>query len=91
MMAPATSPTVAVALFDGVEELDAVGPYEVLAGWARIRPDDGWRTITLGVAGPGPVRGANGLVMTPDVALDEAGPIDVLLYPGGNGTRPLMA
>ncbi len=83
--------TIAILLFDGVEELDAVGPYEVLAGWARIRPDDGWRTITVGVTGAGPVRGANGLVMSPDLALDHAGPIDVLLYPGGNGTGPLMA
>ncbi len=83
--------TIAILLFDGVEELDAVGPYEVLAGWARIRPDDGWQTITVGVAGAGPVRGANGLVMTPDVALGDAGPFDVVLYPGGNGTGPLMA
>lgn len=38
--------TSAILLFDGVEALDAVGPYEVLAAWARIRADDGWRTIT---------------------------------------------
>jgi transcriptional regulator GlxA family with amidase domain len=82
--------TIGILLFDGVEELDAVGPYEVLAAWARIRPDDGWRTITVGVAGPGPVRGAKGLVMTPDVGLGAAGPIDLVVHPGGQGTRPLM-
>ena len=82
--------TVAILLFEGVEELDAVGPYEVLAAWTRLRPDDGWRTITAGVAGPGAIRGAKGLVMTPDVALADAGPIDLLVYPGGQGTRPLM-
>jgi len=82
--------TIAILLFDGVEELDAVGPYEVLAAWVRIRPDDGWRTITVGVTGPGPVRGAKGLLMTPDVGLDAAGRIDLLVHPGGQGTRPLM-
>ena len=30
--------TIAVLLFDGVEELDAVGPFEVLAGWTRMFP-----------------------------------------------------
>lgn len=83
--------TIGILLFEGVEELDAVGPYEVLSAWTRMRPDDGWRTITAGVAGPDPVRGAKGLLMTPDVALDAAGPIDLLVYPGGFGTRRLMA
>jgi transcriptional regulator GlxA family with amidase domain len=82
--------TIAILLFEGVEELDAVGPYEVLAAWTRMRPDDGWRVITAGVTGAGPVRGAKGLVMTPDVALADAGPIDLLVYPGGQGTRRLM-
>lgn len=82
--------TIGILLFEGVEELDAVGPYEVLSAWTRLRPDDGWRTITAGVAGAGPVRGAKGLVMTPDVALEAAGPIDLLVYPGGQGTRRLM-
>jgi transcriptional regulator GlxA family with amidase domain len=83
--------TLAILLFDGVEELDAVGPYEVLAAWTRVWPDDGWRTITAGVAGPDPVRGAKGLAIIPDVALDAAGPVDLLLHPGGQGTVRLMA
>lgn len=82
--------TIGILLFDGVEELDAVGPYEVLAAWTRIWSDDGWRTITVGVTGPGPVSGAKGLVMTPDVALEAAGPIDLLVHPGGQGTVRLM-
>jgi transcriptional regulator GlxA family with amidase domain len=83
--------TIAILLFDGVEELDAVGPYEVLAAWTRVWPDDGWRTITAGVAGPDPVRGAKGLRMVPDVALDAAGPVDLLVHPGGQGTVGLMS
>ncbi len=88
---PGAPKTIAILMFDGVEELDAVGPYEVLAAWTRVWPDDGWRTITAGVAGGKPVRGAKGLVMTPDVALDSAGPIDLLLHPGGQGTVALIA
>lgn len=82
--------TIAILLFDGVEELDAVGPYEVLSAWTRTRPDDGWRVVTAGLGGPGPMRGAKGLVMTPDIGLDDAGEIDLLVYPGGQGTRRLM-
>jgi transcriptional regulator GlxA family with amidase domain len=87
---PAAVKTIGILLFDGVEELDAVGPFEVLAAWTRSWPDDGWRTTTVGLTGAGPVRGANGLVVTPEVSLDGAGPIDLLVYPGGRGTRALM-
>ena len=83
--------TIAILLFDGVEELDAVGPYEVLAAWTRVWPDDGWRTITVGAAGASLVRGAKGLAMVPDVALADAGPIDLFVHPGGQGTVHLMA
>ena len=79
--------TIGILLFDGVEELDAVGPYEVLAGWTRIWPQDGWRTITVGLTGAEPIRGTNGLVMTPDVGAEDAGQIDLLVYPGGRGAR----
>lgn len=31
---------IAIALFDDAEELDRAGPWEVLASWAGIWPDD---------------------------------------------------
>jgi len=79
--------TIGILLFDGVEELDAVGPLEVLAGWTHARPEDGWQTLTVGVPGSGPFRGRHGLVMTPEVSAGQVGPIDVLVYPGGPGAR----
>lgn len=82
--------TIAILLFDGVEELDAIGPYEVLAGWTRMFPDDGWRTTTVGLHGAQPVQCANGLVVTPQTSFDAAGRIDLLVYPGGRGARELM-
>ena len=32
---------IGILLFDDVEELDAVGPWEVLAWWTRAFPEDG--------------------------------------------------
>ncbi|HUQ64371.1 MAG TPA: DJ-1/PfpI family protein, partial [Acidimicrobiales bacterium] len=79
--------TIGILLFDGVQELDAIGPFEVLGGWTRMHPDDGWRTTTVGRSGDGPVRGGGGLVMTPQVSLEAVGHIDLLVYPGGRGAR----
>ncbi|HTJ75455.1 MAG TPA: DJ-1/PfpI family protein [Acidimicrobiales bacterium] len=79
--------TIAVLLFDGVEELDAIGPFEVLAGWTRMFPDEGWRTTTVGLDGPEPIRCGHGLVVTPETSFDAAGRIDLLVYPGGRGAR----
>ena len=33
---------IGILLFDGVEELDAVGPWEVLSAWTQQHPEDGW-------------------------------------------------
>ena len=79
--------TIGILLFDGVEELDAIGPFEVLAGWTRMFPDGGWRTTTVGLDGPEPVRCGHGLVVTPETSFDAAGRIDLLVYPGGRGAR----
>ena len=38
-------------LFDGVEELDAVGPWEVLASWTQQHPEDGWDISCLSADG----------------------------------------
>ncbi len=76
---------IAVVLFDGAEELDWAGPWEVLGVWARVWPDDGVEVFTV-ADGPGPIRCANGLRVMADRSWDDAGPIDVVVYPGGNGT-----
>lgn len=82
--------TIAITLFDDADELDVVGPWEVLTSWTRIRPDDEWQAVTVGVSGSGPVRCAKGMVITPQGARDEAGPIDAIMQVGGNGTLQLM-
>ena len=68
---------IGVALFEGAEELDWAGPWEVLAAWALQWPDDGVEVITVGPT-PQPIRCAKGLRVLADVGWDAAGPLDVL-------------
>ena len=79
---------IGIFLFDGAEELDWAGPWEVLAAWSRLWPDDGVEVFTVARV-EGPVTCAKGLRVLPDHAWETAPPIDVLLVPGGLGTRPL--
>ena len=79
-------------LFEDVEELDVVGPWEVLASWAQAHPEDGVRVFTF-ARDPGPIRCRKGLRVLPGVvwADGEAPPAcDVVLVPGGEGNRPLI-
>jgi transcriptional regulator GlxA family with amidase domain len=77
---------IGVAVFDGAEELDWAGPWEVLAAWAQHWPDDGVRVFTL-APDEQVVTCAKGLRVLPDETWRTAPPLDVLVYPGGRGTR----
>jgi putative intracellular protease/amidase len=75
---------IAVALFEQVTALDAVGPYEVLQRLpgAEVRFVGHRR---------GEVRTDNGFLgLTIDCTFDEVSNPDILLIPGGVGTRPLV-
>jgi transcriptional regulator GlxA family with amidase domain len=78
--------TIGILLFDGLEELDAVGPWEVLAAWTHQWPDDGWSVTTV-VRDGGLVRCAKGLVLGAEHSWTGAPSLDVLIQPGGMGTR----
>lgn len=82
--------TIGILLFEDVEELDAVGPWEVLAAWTTSFPDDGWEVTTLSADG-GQVRCAKGLGVVAQHRIADAPHLDVLLHPGGQGTRPQLA
>lgn len=80
---------VGIFVFDDAEELDVVGPYEVLTSWAsrsELRPE----VVTFSADGAG-VRLAKGLRVVPDHSADDVGQLHVLVYPGGQGTRRLAA
>lgn len=77
---------IGILVFDGFDELDAVGPFEVLSVAARLVAR-GQREAPLSVAlvaeeAPRTVAGSNGLVLQVDATLD--GPFDWLVVPGGN-------
>lgn len=80
---------IGLLVFEGVEELDAVGPWEVLSHWTQEHPEDGWDAFCLSVDG-GPVVGAKSLVLGAHHSVDDAPPLDVLVHPGGPGTRPML-
>jgi transcriptional regulator GlxA family with amidase domain len=77
---------IGVALFEGAEELDWAGPWEVLSAWSSGWPDDGVEVFTV-ADGDGPVRCAKGLRVLADHTWETAPPLDVLVFPGGRGTR----
>jgi transcriptional regulator GlxA family with amidase domain len=76
---------IAVVLFDDCEELDFAGPWEVLGVWARLWPEDGVEVFTVAYT-LDPLHCANGLRVQAHRAWDDAGTVDVVVYPGGPGT-----
>ena len=81
---------IGIVLFPDVEELDAVGPWEVLSYWTRAHPEDGYAVCCLAEAG-GLIRCANGLTVQAHYSFADAPPLEVLIYPGGQGTRPQLS
>ncbi len=77
--------TYGLLMFEGLEELDLVGPWEVFTASAMLR--EHVDTVVTVAADLAPVRCAKGLRILPDHSLEDHPPLDVLLVPGGMGTR----
>jgi len=77
---------IAIALFDDAEELDVAGPWEVFGVWADDWPEDRVELIAVAET-TDPIRCANGLRVLADRTWEQLGRVDVLVYPGGIGTR----
>jgi transcriptional regulator GlxA family with amidase domain len=76
--------TIGMLMFDDLEELDLVGPWEVFAMALLDLPE----SRVLGIAErAAPVRCAKGLRLLPDHTFADAPALDVVLVPGGIGTR----
>ena len=80
---------IGILLFPDVEELDAIGPWEVLSFWTRNHPGDGWRVSCVSADG-GAVTCAKGLTVQAHHSTATMPRLDVLLHPGGMGTRPQL-
>ncbi|MGH7289971.1 MAG: DJ-1/PfpI family protein, partial [Myxococcota bacterium] len=75
---------IAIPIFDGLTALDAVGPYEVLS---RLPGAE----VTLVAAEKGAKRtDQGGLALFADATLAEVSAPDVIVVPGGPGTRKLL-
>jgi transcriptional regulator GlxA family with amidase domain len=74
--------TTGILLFDDAEELDFAGPWEVLTAARK----DGDVVVTV-AEHDRPVRSAKGLRVVPDHTFDTCPELDVLVVPGGQGTR----
>ena len=77
---------IAFVLFPAFEELDFAGPYEVFGVTTELEED--WRVFT--VAEERLVEGAHGLKVQVDYLFDGAPHADMILVPGGFGTREGM-
>ena len=76
--------TTGILLFDDAEELDFAGPWEVLTSAAALAKED--RVVTIAQKAE-PIRCAKGLRVLPDHTFADAPRLDVVLVPGGQGTR----
>lgn len=80
---------IGIVLFDGAEELDYVGPWEVFAAAAHLRPELAIDVRTYSKDG-NPIRSAKGLRVIPDASFEDTPRLDVLLAPGGDGRKREM-
>ncbi|MCQ8241505.1 DJ-1/PfpI family protein [Rhizosaccharibacter radicis] len=70
-------------LFDGIDQIDLTGPFEVLSRLPNATHRLYGRSLL-------PVRDVNGLRLLPDATLTDAPCLDVLHVPGGFGQEALM-
>jgi transcriptional regulator GlxA family with amidase domain len=72
-------------LFPDLEELDLVGPWELVAMWSQY--SDGPEKCLMIAETEDPVRCSNGMIITPHASFNNSPSLDYLLVPGGFGTR----
>lgn len=81
--------TLAILLFDDVEVLDFCGPFEVFSVANRFTDPPAFTVLTAAERA-GPVVARGGLSVNPHYHLADCPRPDLLLVPGGQGTRREM-
>tara|TARA_R110002074_G_scaffold130583_5_gene272340 strand:+ start:1369 stop:1971 length:603 start_codon:yes stop_codon:yes gene_type:complete len=79
---------IGILAFPDLEELDAIGPWEVLT-WASKQERADMSVAMVGSAGR-EITCAKGLKIVTDYTIDDHPKFDVILVPGGQGTRPIF-
>ena len=85
-----TGITYGIVAFDDAEELDFVGPWEVFGASTMLRNREADRELDrVLLVGPTAdvIRCNKGLKVVPDHTFEDHPPLDVVLVPGGHGTR----
>jgi transcriptional regulator GlxA family with amidase domain len=89
---------VVIFMFDDVEVLDFAGPFEVFSVTSELNSSDSlsdnfasrpFSVLTV-AEHPGVVNARNGLNINPDCTIADCPPPDILIIPGGKGTRKLI-
>jgi len=85
---------VGIVVFPDVEVLDFCGPFEVFSvtrlDQERRREEPSPFEVFLVAEGPGPIVTTGGMKVMPDHTLESCPTLDVLVVPGGWGTRAEM-
>ncbi|MEM7344247.1 MAG: DJ-1/PfpI family protein [Chloroflexota bacterium] len=84
-----TQRNVAILIFDDVEVLDFAGPFEVFNVTGEVTDPAPFNVYTIAEESR-PVKARGSLSINPHYTLDTCPQPDILLIPGGAGTRPLM-
>lgn len=77
---------VGIYIFDNMEILDFAGPYEVFSVTSELNQYNFFKVFTIGEM-QGIVKTANGLKVIADYSIGDHPPVDILIVPGGKGTR----
>src|SRR5438045_3919420 len=82
---------IGILIFDDVEVLDFAGPFEVFSSTRTLGNDSSaddrpFRVLTI-AEHPALVKCRGGLLVQPHHTINDHPPLDILLVPGGYGTR----
>jgi transcriptional regulator GlxA family with amidase domain len=75
---------IGILVFPAVEELDFIGPWEMFGMWGLIGTSVRTHLVAQSTE---PLRCSKGLTVVPEYSFEDCPPLDVLLVPGGQGTR----
>ncbi len=78
--------TIGIVLFNDFEDLDAMGPGEVLGMFSKYSGGE-WQVVFVSQDG-GPAKSFLGTRVMADHSFEDCPALDVIVVPGGLGTRP---
>jgi transcriptional regulator GlxA family with amidase domain len=81
--------TVAILIFDDIEVLDFAGPYEVFNVTGELQDPTPFRVYTVAETNA-PIKTRGNLVVHPNFSIYNLPKVDILIIPGGSGTRALL-